>query len=129
MCLSVLRDRSLQGWLDHERVDALHDQQQDMLRTLQAANMSLDEFMDFAQSRYVQALVDFKRSTQLLKNMQVGLDDIFRRVRVLRNRVKRAFPESHPEDPGDDVLPEERLAALRGQSKRQRESGEDVEIG
>eukprot|EP00897_Mesotaenium_endlicherianum_P009234 jgi/Mesen1/8339/ME000461S07755 len=65
-----------------------------ILGRLQDSNAVLAHFNDFSARSLAAVVNDFSRNTRLLRGMRTDLDAIFRRIRNLKERIKKHHPDA-----------------------------------
>lgn len=90
--------------------------QQHMMSRFEKTNEMLLNFNRLSDARYEQTQKDFKKHIHLLHDMRKDLDNIFRRIRVLKHRLNAQYPQAFQvcEEvhlvPDEDVIEEESAA-------------------
>ncbi|KAK0070383.1 kxDL motif-containing protein 1 [Biomphalaria pfeifferi] len=87
--------------------------QRDMLARFEKTNEMLINFNMLSLSRYEATLKQFHKHTGLLSDMKKDLDTVFKRIRLLKQRLEKTYPEAFSacssvynivsEDEGDDT--------------------------
>ncbi|KAK3588546.1 hypothetical protein CHS0354_028964 [Potamilus streckersoni] len=86
--------RSLMGKLNREDIVAMVQTQRDMLSRYEKTNEMLINFNILSASRFDVTTQEFRKHTQLLFEMKKDLDVIFRRIRILKQRLGMVHPEA-----------------------------------
>lgn len=68
--------------------------QRDMLGRFEKTNEMLINFNMLSSGRYEATLKEFQKHTQLLFDMKKDLDSIFRRIRVVKSRLEKSYPDA-----------------------------------
>ncbi|XP_076465089.1 uncharacterized protein LOC143296938 isoform X2 [Babylonia areolata] len=68
--------------------------QRGMLQRFEKTNEMLINFNQLSSTRYEASVKDFQQHTQLLYDMKKDLDSIFKRIRVLKQRLSKSYPEA-----------------------------------
>ena len=83
----------LAGLVEHGDVDAILRQQGQMLGRFEKTNEKLERFNSLEAGRFNLAMEQFRSHTRVLLEMKKDLDSVFRRIRVLRGKLSRQYPE------------------------------------
>ncbi|KAL3867280.1 hypothetical protein ACJMK2_044494 [Sinanodonta woodiana] len=86
--------RSLMGKLNREDAIAMVQTQRDMLSRYEKTNEMLINFNILSASRFDVTTQQFRKHTQLLFEMKKDLDVIFKRIRILKQRLGKIHPEA-----------------------------------
>ncbi|KAH9505092.1 KxDL motif-containing protein 1 [Bulinus truncatus] len=68
--------------------------QRDMLARFEKTNEMLINFNMLSLSRYEATLKHFHKHTVLLSDMKKDLDTVFKRIRLLKQRLEKMYPEA-----------------------------------
>lgn len=68
--------------------------QQHMMSRFEKTNEMLLNFNRLSDARYEQTETDFRKHIHLLHDMRKDLDNIFRRIRVLKHRLGAQYPQA-----------------------------------
>lgn len=91
---AVVFASTLVGQVNREDVSSMVQVQRDMLSRYEKTNEMLINFNLLSASRYEASVKDFQIHTQLLADMRQDLDSIFKRIRVLKQRLSKSYPEA-----------------------------------
>ncbi|CAL1528726.1 unnamed protein product [Lymnaea stagnalis] len=85
---------SLMEQVNKEDIASMVYIQRDMLSRFEKTNEMLINFNILSSGRYEATLRDFQKHTQLLSEMKKDLDTVFKRIRVLKQRLEKTYPEA-----------------------------------
>ncbi|CAF3111659.1 unnamed protein product [Rotaria sp. Silwood2] len=81
--------------INNQDVHGLLNAQQSLLEQLDKTNEKLDGINKLSAKRYIDATRDFSSHTQMLTTMKNDLDFIFKRIKLLKIRLNKKYPESY----------------------------------
>ncbi|CAF1117835.1 unnamed protein product [Adineta steineri] len=76
-------------------VDGLLNIQSSLLEQLDKSNEILDGINKISAKRYIDATREFTNHTQLLTTIKTDLDTIFKRIKLLKMRLNKKYPEAY----------------------------------
>ncbi|CAG5116563.1 unnamed protein product [Candidula unifasciata] len=85
---------SLMEQVNREDVASMVYIQRDMLSRFEKTNEMLINFNILSANRFEVTVKDFQKHTQLLFDMKKDLDTVFKRIRVLKQRLEKNYPEA-----------------------------------
>ncbi|XP_059163221.1 kxDL motif-containing protein 1-like [Physella acuta] len=85
---------SLMEQVNREDITSMVFIQRDMLSRFEKTNEMLINFNILSSGRYEATLKDFHKHTQLLSEMKKDLDTVFKRIRLLKQRLEKTYPEA-----------------------------------
>ncbi|XP_060553455.1 kxDL motif-containing protein 1-like [Ruditapes philippinarum] len=85
---------ALMDQIDTESVSNMVDVQRDMLSRFEKTNEMLINFNILSANRFAITSQQFRRHTQLMYEMKKDLDSIFKRIRVIKDKLGKSYPES-----------------------------------
>ncbi|BFY98292.1 hypothetical protein BsWGS_01332 [Bradybaena similaris] len=85
---------SLMEQVNREDVASMVYIQRDMLSRFEKTNEMLINFNILSANRFDATVKDFQKHTQLLFDMKKDLDTVFKRIRVLKQRLEKTYPEA-----------------------------------
>ncbi|XP_025077650.1 kxDL motif-containing protein 1-like isoform X3 [Pomacea canaliculata] len=91
---AVVVASSLVEQINREDVNNMVQVQRDMLSRYEKTNEMLINFNLLSSSRYEVTVKEFQNHTQLLSDMKRDLDSIFKRIRALKQRLSKNYPEA-----------------------------------
>ncbi|UJR27886.1 hypothetical protein I4U23_009151 [Adineta vaga] len=103
--------------VNKQDVNGLLHVQNSLLEQLDKSNEILDGINRISAKRYIDATKEYSNHTQLLLSMKSDLDSIFKRIKVLKTRLNKKYPEAYasvvemhnqqdsPDDEEDDFVP------------------------
>jgi len=83
----------MESLVDNNQLLHVLESQKHMLTRFEKTNEMLLNFNALSAARFENASADFKRHTALLLDMKRDLDIIFRRIRLLKTRLAKVYPE------------------------------------
>lgn len=86
--------REIQELINAGHLAELRRLQLQILGGLQDGNAVLAHVNDFAARSLAAAAADFARHTRQLAAMRADLDHVFKRVRTLKEKLQKAYPEA-----------------------------------
>ncbi|CAF1375361.1 unnamed protein product [Adineta ricciae] len=103
--------------VNKQDVSGLLHVQSSLLEQLDKSNEILEGTNRISAKRYLDATREYANHTQLLVTMKTDLDSIFQRIRVLKTRLNKKYPEAYAsviemhnqhdslDDEDDDIVP------------------------
>lgn len=85
---------SLMDQIDGESVRNMVEVQRDMLSRFEKTNEMLINFNILSANRFAITSQQYRRHTQLMYEMRRDLDSIFKRIRVIKHKLGKAYPDS-----------------------------------
>ncbi|GFS15579.1 kxDL motif-containing protein 1-like [Elysia marginata] len=85
---------SLVGQVNQEDIPQMVYIQRDMLGRFEKTNEMLINFNMLSSGRYEATVTEFQKHTQLLFDMKKDLNSIFRRIRVVKSRLEKSYPDA-----------------------------------
>ncbi|XP_005094344.1 kxDL motif-containing protein 1 [Aplysia californica] len=117
---------SLMEQVSSEDIHAMVYVQRDMLSRFEKTNEMLINFNLLSTARYDVTVKEFQKHTQLLFEMKKDLDGVFKRIRMLKQRLGKIYPEAFAacssvyvmSEAGndDDDSEEERIVQVSGEA-------------
>ncbi|XP_017893612.1 protein CBFA2T3-like isoform X2 [Ceratina calcarata] len=89
--------QGLAGIVDQQDVESMIRAQKQMLQRFEKTNEMLTNCNQLSVNRLKTAGSEFKRHTALLVEMKKDLDYIFKRIRVVRNKLNQQYPQAFNE--------------------------------
>ncbi|CAH1254653.1 kxDL motif-containing protein 1-like [Branchiostoma lanceolatum] len=86
--------RSLEDLVNDDDVNAVLQAQRHMVNRFEKTNEMLQSFNTLSSIRFDETQEMFKKHTQTLLDMKKDLDHIFRRIRELKGKVSKQYPEA-----------------------------------
>ncbi|KAI8495927.1 KxDL motif-containing protein 1 [Branchiostoma belcheri] len=86
--------RSLVDLVNDDDVNAVLQAQRHMVNRFEKTNEMLQSFNTLSSIRFDETQEMFKKHTQTLLDMKKDLDHIFRRIRELKGKVSKQYPEA-----------------------------------
>lgn len=86
--------QGLAGIVDQQDVEAMIRAQKQMLQRFEKTNEMLTNCNALSVNRLKSAGSEFKKHTQLLLDMKKDLDNIFKRIRVLKTKLSLQYPQA-----------------------------------
>ncbi|CAF1046584.1 unnamed protein product [Didymodactylos carnosus] len=80
--------------INNQDINGLLTVQRTMLEQLDKTNEKLDGINKLSAKRYADASKDYSSHIQLLTTMKTDLDLIFKRIKVLKTRLSKKYPEA-----------------------------------
>ncbi|KAH3843008.1 kxDL motif-containing protein 1-like [Dreissena polymorpha] len=85
---------ALIGQVDNDSVKNMVVVQRDMLSRFEKTNEMLINFNILSSNRFSITSSQFRRHTQLLYDMKKDLDSIFKRIRVIKQKLRKSHPDA-----------------------------------
>ncbi|XP_037720339.1 kxDL motif-containing protein CG10681 [Drosophila subpulchrella] len=115
--------QSLAGMVNQGDVETMIRAQKQMLQRFEKTNEMLLNCNALSQSRLKSASEDFKRHVKCLNDMKKDLDYIFRKIRVIKQKLQLQFPAIYAEvQPQRSSLAEEAEDDTEAQAKKATEA-------
>ncbi|KAH8368769.1 hypothetical protein KR084_011493 [Drosophila pseudotakahashii] len=115
--------QSLAGMVNQGDVETMIRAQKQMLQRFEKTNEMLLNCNALSQSRLKSASEDFKRHVKCLNDMKKDLDYIFRKIRVIKQKLQLQFPAIYAEvQPQRSSLAEEAEDDTEAQAKKAQET-------
>ncbi|XP_039486201.1 kxDL motif-containing protein CG10681 [Drosophila santomea] len=115
--------QSLAGMVNQGDVETMIRAQKQMLQRFEKTNEMLLNCNALSQSRLKSASEDFKRHVKCLSEMKKDLDYIFRKIRVIKQKLQVQFPTIYAEvQPQRSSLAEEAEDDAEAQAKKSTET-------
>ncbi len=76
-------------------VNSIRQSQVQTSRKFEETNEMLHQFNILSEATFIELQSCFKKHEQVLKNLNTNLNGIFRRLRVLNEKLKNKYPESY----------------------------------
>ncbi|XP_017071677.1 kxDL motif-containing protein CG10681 [Drosophila eugracilis] len=115
--------QSLAGMVNQGDVETMIRAQKQMLQRFEKTNEMLLNCNALSQSRLKSASEDFKRHVKCLNDMKKDLDYIFRKIRVIKQKLQLQFPAIYAEvQPQRSSLAEEAEDDTEAQAKKNTET-------
>nr|CAD7197722.1 unnamed protein product [Timema douglasi] len=89
--------QGLAGIVDQQDVESMIIAQKQMLQRFEKTNEMLTNCNALSVNRLKSAGAEFKKHTLLLLDMKKDLDNIFKRIRVLKTKLSTQYPQSFAE--------------------------------
>lgn len=86
--------QGLAGIVDQQDVEAMIRAQKQMLQRFEKTNEMLTNCNALSVNRLKSAGAEFKKHTQLLLEMKKDLDNIFKRIRVMKTKLASQYPQA-----------------------------------
>ncbi|XP_012285591.1 kxDL motif-containing protein CG10681 [Orussus abietinus] len=86
--------QGLAGIVDQQDVESMIRAQKQMLQRFEKTNEMLTNCNQLSVSRLKTASSEFKKHTVLLTEMKKDLDYIFKKIRVIKNKLNQHYPYS-----------------------------------
>ncbi|CAH1400404.1 unnamed protein product [Nezara viridula] len=101
--------QGLAGIVDQQDVESMIRAQKQMLQRFEKTNEMLTNCNNLCVTRLKTASADFKKHTTLLVEMRKDLDNIFKRIQVLKSKTSAQYPEAFaampkPEEKESDLV-------------------------
>ncbi|XP_017043493.1 kxDL motif-containing protein CG10681 [Drosophila ficusphila] len=114
--------QSLAGMVNQGDVETMIRAQKQMLQRFEKTNEMLLNCNALSQSRLKSASEDFKRHVKCLNDMKKDLDYIFRKIRVIKQKLQLQYPAIYAEvQPQRSSLAEEAEDDTEAQAKKSSE--------
>lgn len=111
--------QSLAGMVNQGDVETMIRAQKQMLQRFEKTNEMLLNCNALSQSRLKSASEDFKRHVKCLSEMKKDLDYIFRKIRIIKQKLQSQFPAIYAEvQPQRSSLAEEAEDDTEAQAKK-----------
>jgi len=91
---ATLFARAMIEQVNSEDIQSMVYVQRDMLSRFEKTNEMLINFNLLSTARYDVTVKEFHQHTQLLYDMKKDLDGVFKRIRVLKNRLGKVYPDA-----------------------------------
>lgn len=85
---------SMTSVVNHDDVSAILEAQTHMMSRFEKTNEMLSNFNNLSAARYEKTLEQYKDHTQTLLEMKKDLDSIFRRIRFLKTKLSKDYPDA-----------------------------------
>ncbi|XP_043271398.1 kxDL motif-containing protein CG10681 [Venturia canescens] len=89
--------QGLAGIVDQQDVESMIRAQKQMLQRFEKTNEMLTNCNQLSVNRLKSAGVEFKKHTALLAEMKRDLDHIFKRIRIVKNKLSQQYPQAFNE--------------------------------
>nr|CAG4638701.1 EOG090X0CBU [Cyclestheria hislopi] len=89
--------QGLAGLVNQHDVESMIRAQKQMLQRFEKTNEMLVNCNALSQAHLQKATQEFKKHIQLLNDMKKDLDNIFKRIRVLKSKVAGQYPQAYKE--------------------------------
>ncbi|XP_032455405.1 kxDL motif-containing protein CG10681 isoform X2 [Nasonia vitripennis] len=89
--------QGLAGIVDQQDVESMIRAQKQMLQRFEKTNEMLTNCNQLSVNRLKTAGSEFKKHTALLVEMKKDLDFIFKKVRVIKNKLSQQYPQAYNE--------------------------------
>ncbi|KAJ9579503.1 hypothetical protein L9F63_004851 [Diploptera punctata] len=112
--------QGLAGIVDQQDVESMIRAQKQMLQRFEKTNEMLTNCNALSVNRLKSAGSEFKKHTQLLLEMKKDLDNIFKRIRVMKTKLAAQYPQAFSvvtEETNLEEEEEEKKEAKGGSSK------------
>lgn len=86
--------QGLAGIVNQQDVEAMIRAQKKMLQRFEKTNEMLSNCNSLSQTRLERALRDFRGHTQHINGLKKELEQVFKRIRVIKSRVAQQYPEA-----------------------------------
>ncbi|XP_063975154.1 kxDL motif-containing protein CG10681 [Diachasmimorpha longicaudata] len=86
--------QGLAGIVDQQDVESMIRAQKQMLQRFEKTNEMLTNCNQLSVNRLKSAGTEFKKHTALLVEMKKDLDYIFKKIRVVRNKLNQQYPQA-----------------------------------
>ncbi|CAB0004773.1 unnamed protein product [Nesidiocoris tenuis] len=86
--------QGLAGIVDQQDVESMIRAQKQMLQRFEKTNEMLMNCNTLCITRLKTASTEFRKHTSLLVEMRKDLDNIFKRIQILKGKTKTQFPEA-----------------------------------
>ncbi|XP_069676737.1 kxDL motif-containing protein CG10681 [Periplaneta americana] len=87
--------QGLAGIVDQQDVEAMIRAQKQMLQRFEKTNEMLTNCNALSVNRLKSAGTEFKKHTQLLLEMKKDLDNIFKRIRIIKAKLASHYPQAY----------------------------------
>ncbi|KAL4227990.1 KxDL motif-containing protein 1 [Mactra antiquata] len=88
---------ALMDQVDKDSVNNMVSVQREMLSRFEKTNEMLINFNILSGNRYTVTSQHFRQHTQLMYDMKRDLDSIFKRIRIIKDKLRKSHPESFNE--------------------------------
>lgn len=85
---------ALMDQIDNESVNNMVGVQRDMLSRFEKTNEMLINFNILSANRFALTSQQYRRHTQLMYDMKRDLDSIFKRIRVIKDKLGKSYPDA-----------------------------------
>lgn len=99
--------QGLAGIVDQQDVESMIRAQKQMLQRFEKTNEMLTNCNNLCVTRLKTASAEFKKHTSLLVEMRKDLDNIFKRIQVLKTKTSSQYPEAFAAIPKPEKKSEE----------------------
>ncbi|XP_033230374.1 kxDL motif-containing protein CG10681 isoform X1 [Belonocnema kinseyi] len=89
--------QGLAGIVDQQDVESMIRAQKQMLQRFEKTNEMLTNCNQLSVNRLKTAGTEFKKHTALLVEMKKDLDHIFKRIRLIKNKLNQQYPQAFNE--------------------------------
>jgi len=122
--------QGLAGIVDQQDVEAMIRAQKQMLQRFEKTNEMLTNCNALSVNRLKSAGAEFKKHTQLLLEMKKDLDNIFKRIRVMKTKLASQYPQafSAVTEKSFNVEKEEEIEAEAKAEPNKRRSSETITV-
>eukprot|EP01095_Lingulamoeba_sp_RSL-Kostka_P007614 TRINITY_DN2440_c1_g1_i1.p1 TRINITY_DN2440_c1_g1~~TRINITY_DN2440_c1_g1_i1.p1 ORF type:complete len:234 (+),score=116.18 TRINITY_DN2440_c1_g1_i1:98-703(+) len=93
--------------INHSDINTCLHLQHDIYERLQESSQALVTFNQFSSKLYNQIGKDFEQKTKMIIEMKKDLDNIFRRIRALKDTLQKKYPNIKVDVPKSDIEEEE----------------------
>jgi len=87
--------QGLAGVINQKDVELIVRAQKKMLQRFEKTNEMLTNVNSLSATRLEKAQADFKKHTHVVEEMKKDLENIFKRIRVLKSKVATQMPEAY----------------------------------
>jgi len=122
--------QGLAGVINQKDVELIVRAQKKMLQRFEKTNEMLTNVNSLSATRLEKAQIDFKKHTQTIEEMKKDLENVVKRIRVIKSKIAAQMPEAYaevskhskePEGEEDDEYDEE-IKARKLQEQRDQNS-------
>ncbi|KAF3792449.1 KxDL motif-containing protein 1 [Nymphaea thermarum] len=96
--------RQFKSLINTEDVETLKNLQILILGRLQDSNAVLSHFNQYSEQCFTEIASDFSRNTRLLKSMKSDLDHIFQKLRSMKAKILKHYPDAFQEAPASKIV-------------------------
>ncbi|CAN6465472.1 unnamed protein product [Victoria cruziana] len=96
--------RQFKSLINTEDVETLNNLQLLVLGRLQDSNAVLSHFNEYSEQCFTEMASDFSRNTRLLKSMKSDLDHIFQKLRSMKAKILKHYPDAFQEASASQIV-------------------------
>ncbi|KAL6515923.1 hypothetical protein OROGR_019228 [Orobanche gracilis] len=90
--------REFKTLVNSQDLDSIRQSQNTILGRLQDSNAVLCHFNEYSENCFAEVSSDFSKNTRLIKSIKSDLDYIFQKIRSLKAKIMKTYPDAFPDN-------------------------------